>query len=249
MIRDMWTIVWKELKELIVARAGHPFTSVLLAVCLVTFAVVMPWWWGRAWLQDPRVFWVWVLLPIPLVITAAAESFAGERERHTLETLLASPLSDRAILTGKIVAAALYGWITSLAVLLISLITVNFVHATGTFLLYSPGMGAGILTFGLLASLLTACMGVLVSLRVTTVRQAQLTLTLILVLLGFVLAAIGAVSLHLLPNALRMQLASGLFAPPVMLRLTSLALPLLLVDAALYIAASNCFRRNQLLAD
>lgn len=249
MIRDMWTILWKELKELIVARPGRPYANALLAVFLAVFAVVMPWWWGRAWLEDPRVFWIWALLPIPLVISAAAESFAGERERHTLETLLASPLSDRAILTGKIVAAALYGWTTSLAVLLLSLFTVNLVHAADAFLLYSPVLGVGSLIFGLLASVLTACMGVLVSLRVTTVRQAQLTLTLILILLGFVFAAIGAVSMHLLPSNLLAQLASGLAAPPVMLPLTLLALALLLVDAALYIAASHCFRRNQLLAD
>lgn len=37
-----------------------------------------------------------------------AESFAGERERGTLETLLASPLSDTAITTGKLLAGWLY---------------------------------------------------------------------------------------------------------------------------------------------
>lgn len=40
--------------------------------------------------------------------TIGAESFAGERERGTLETLLASPLSDSAIAGGKILASWLY---------------------------------------------------------------------------------------------------------------------------------------------
>lgn len=39
----------------------------------------------------------------------AIDAYAGERERGTLEVLLASPLSDRGIAVGKIVAATLYG--------------------------------------------------------------------------------------------------------------------------------------------
>lgn len=249
MIHDTWTVVWKELKELLVARAGRPLASTLFVAAAILFAVVAPWWWGRAWLEDPRIFLVWVLLPIPLVISSAAESFAGERERHTLETLLASPLSDRAILTGKIAAAALYGWLGSLAVLLLSLLTVNLIHAGPTILLYPPVLGIGSLMLGLLASALTACIGVLVSLRVTTVRQAQLTLTVLLVLLGFTFAAVWAVTLHLLPVDIQSQLASGFATPPVASLLASLAVALLLADAALYMAAAHCFRRNQLLAD
>ena len=34
-----------------------------------------------------------------------ADGIPGERERHTLETLLASRLSDRSILLGKVMAA------------------------------------------------------------------------------------------------------------------------------------------------
>ncbi len=38
------------------------------------------------------------------------DSIAGERERQTLETLLASRLPDRAIVLGKIIAVTLFGW-------------------------------------------------------------------------------------------------------------------------------------------
>jgi ABC-type Na+ efflux pump permease subunit len=39
------------------------------------------------------------------------DSIAGERERQTLETLLASRLPDRAILLGKVAAITLLGWL------------------------------------------------------------------------------------------------------------------------------------------
>lgn len=248
-MRDTWTIVWKELKELFVARLGRPMASAVHISLLALVGIAIPWWLGQAWLSNPLIFWVWVLLPIPLVISAAAESFAGERERHTLETLLASPLSDRAILTGKIIAAALYGWINALIVQMLGLLTVNVAHAAGGFLVYAPIFGVGSLTLGLLASALTACIGVLVSLRVTTVRQAQLTVTLLLSFLGIVLAAVGTVSLHLLPSDFQIHLATDVSMPPVTLLLAALALTLLLADAALYLAAAHCFRRNQLLAE
>lgn len=249
MICDTCTIIWKELKELVVAHTCRSVSCVTMLAFLILFGILAPWRLGHAWLNDPQVFLVWVLLPIPLVISAAAESFAGERERHTLETLLASPLSDRAILTGKIIAAVLHGWLGSLAVLLLGLITINLVHVTDAFLVYAPLLGIGSLTLGLLASALTACIGVLVSLRVATVRQAQLTLTLLLTLLGFALAAVWAIGLHLLPSDFQLHTALGLPLPNIALLIAALALMLLIADAVLYVAASHSFRRAQLLAD
>lgn len=249
MISDTWTIVRKELKELVVARTCRSASCITMLVFLILFGIIAPWRLGHTWLNDPQVFLVWVFLPIPLVISAAAESFAGERERHTLETLLASPLSDRAILTGKIIAAVLYGWLSSLAVLLLGLITINLVHFTDGFLVYAPLLGIGSLTLGLLASALTACIGVLVSLRVTTVRQAQLTLTLLLTLLGFALAVVWAIGLHLLPTGLRLHTALGLPLPSITLLIAALALMLLIANAVLFAAAAHSFRRAQLLAD
>lgn len=55
----------------------------------------------------PAFFAVFMaFLPARLV---AIDSLAGERERGTLESLLASPLSDAGIAVGKVAAATLYG--------------------------------------------------------------------------------------------------------------------------------------------
>ena len=51
-----------------------------------------------------------VAFPIGLIAMGTAstlivDAVAGERERHTLETLLASPASDTGIIVGKMAAA------------------------------------------------------------------------------------------------------------------------------------------------
>lgn len=46
-----------------------------------------------------------LIIPLMFATTIAAESFAGEKERKTLEALLYSPASDTELLVGKILAA------------------------------------------------------------------------------------------------------------------------------------------------
>ena len=72
---------------------------------------------------DPRSEWVlfvldvflaplFLLIPLVVATVIAADSFAGERERGTLEALLHSPTSDRELLVGKFLAA----WLPALVV-------------------------------------------------------------------------------------------------------------------------------------
>ena len=72
---------------------------------IAVFGVFLPLQNGASWVTSPitMVYWAW--MPLMLVTGVIADSFAGERERHTLETLLASRLPDRAILLGKVAAA------------------------------------------------------------------------------------------------------------------------------------------------
>jgi ABC-2 type transport system permease protein len=105
-----------------------------------------------------------------------ADSFAGERERHTLETLLASRLSDLSILIGKIVAGVLLAW--GLMVLTLGLGLVSSVLSNvGAQSRPSLGTIATALGFYLLLCLVMSSAAVLVSLRAPTVRQAIQTLT------------------------------------------------------------------------
>lgn len=60
--------------------------------------------------------WAPLFLIVPLLVSTgvAADSFAGERERKTLEALLHTPLSDLELFAGKVAAA----WVTAMAVAL-----------------------------------------------------------------------------------------------------------------------------------
>ena len=169
---DTWTVTHKELRELVAAIAANAVTRAALAALAVIFGIALPWWLGHQWLDGPLILIVWLILPVPLVIAAIAESIAGERERHTLEPLLATRLPVRAILTGKILAAAIFGWLVSLVIMLVGLTVVNLADRGDVLRLYSPGLGSAILWFGLLATLFTACVGVTVSLHATTVTAS-----------------------------------------------------------------------------
>lgn len=245
MINDIVTIVWKEWKEVFMRRSGARggWFNVIIIVALV--GIFMPLQFGSAWLTNPLFPLMWSWIPIFLSINLIADAFAGERERHTLETLLASRLSDRAILLGKISAAVFYAWSINTAGLLLGALTRN---------LASPGEGlrfytgwtfpAGLL-LSLLLALLMSTVGVLVSLNAPTARSAYQRLS-IVVMAVWLLPTIG---LQFLPEALRAQLfrsVSGLSLGPVLL--AGLAF-LLAVDAALLLVAMARFKRSRLILE
>jgi ABC-2 type transport system permease protein len=66
------------------------------------------------------------------------------------------------------------------------LISINIVHSGQGFLIYEPRMGFGIVFSSMLSAGLSAGAGVLVSLRASSVRQAQQTLGLVIMLILFV---------------------------------------------------------------
>jgi len=133
------------------------------------------------WLNDPLVAVMWAWFPIFLQISVVTDSFAGERERNTLETLLASRLSDQAILLGKISAAVLYGWGISVVANLVAVVTVNLSAHTSTFQFYQPEIYLLLLLLPLLLGWLMASVGVLLSLNAPTARAAYQRLSLVLV--------------------------------------------------------------------
>lgn len=243
MIRDAVTVMWKEWKEILSAGGSRGRMGVILFAGV--FGIVLPLQMGRSWVESPMMLAYWGWVPLFLVISVVADSFAGERERHTLETLLASRLSDRAVLFGKVATAIGYGVAITWTSLLLGLITANLVHGHGELLIYSPVVGVGILTLSLLGAGLAATAGVLVSLRAATVRQAQQTLN-ISVMVGFFVLVLGV-------RALPREWEAALFATVSAMGVSSviglIVLVLVMVDAALLAAAMARFRRTQLIVD
>ncbi len=240
---DAATIAWKEWKELFAEGGGRRGGWYRIAVFLLLVGVLMPLQMGTEWVTSPVVLGMAAWMPFIMISAVIADAFAGERERHTLETLLASRLSDQAILMGKVIAAVGYGWGVMLVAVTLALVVVNLRARGGGPLLYPPWMLEGILGLGLLTSLLAAGAGVLVSLRAATVRQAQQTLSIASMLLIFV----PTFAIPALPATWRASAAarmSGLSAGEV---IGWVALGLIVVDALLIAWARARFRRGRLI--
>jgi ABC-2 type transport system permease protein len=173
MIVDMLTVMWKEGKSLIHRQGGRTRAVLSLLVPAVGLGIYLPLQIGRALVEGPWSLIISVFVPMMVVGMTIPESFAGERERHTLETLLASRLPDRAILFGKLAAAVVYAWGMALSLLLVSLVAVNLFHWNGAVLLYPPVVAFANVALSLLIAGFEATLGVLISLRAATVQQAQ----------------------------------------------------------------------------
>jgi len=89
--------------------AGCCFGSAHLLLATVgTLGLIVPLSIGSGYVGLPAVA-ITVMAALLIVMSIVPDSFAGERDRATLETLLASRLPDRAILLGKVAAATLAG--------------------------------------------------------------------------------------------------------------------------------------------
>ncbi len=244
MMSDIWTVMRKELKEIITLGGGSRGGKFSYLIVLGVFGVFVPWQSGRAWVESPMVVALWAWLPYFYTATWVADSFAGERERHTLETLLASRLSDRAILLGKLLAIMTYacGLVWSMAV--IGLITVNVGFGQGTLLLYPPATAVAMVVATVLGSGLAASAGILISLRAATARQAAQTMSLLIFFLF-----IPIFGLQLLPAETQAQVSLWLEQADLA-QIGLLAGGIVLVlDGVLLAAALARFQRARLILD
>jgi len=181
MIDDILTVMWKERKSIFRYQGSRSrFLMVLLTPVLL--AVALPWQWGADWVRQVPSVVLSILIPVVIVGITIPDSFAGERERHTLGTLLASRLPDRAILFGKLTVSIVFAWGVTVVVLLASLVTVNLAHWQGEVILYTPVVALADVSLSFLAAVLFAAAGVLISMRAKTVQQAaQLLMSILMV--------------------------------------------------------------------
>jgi ABC-2 type transport system permease protein len=244
-IGDVLTVAWKEWRELLQQGGSVRGGRFSLVILLAVFGVFLPFQSGAEWVQSPGTAFYWGWVPLMLVGSAVADSFAGERERHTLETLLASRLPDRAILLGKMAAAISYGWGLVLLMLVLSLVTVNLTARTGPLLLFGWRFAIGAPLLALLGSGLAATAGVLISLRAQTVRQAAQTLNVGVLLLIF----IPVLGMQALPEAWQAQAGAWAMTIGVDGLLWVAAGCLAVLDLSLLAAAFARFRRARLVLD
>jgi ABC-2 type transport system permease protein len=192
--------------------------------------------WTVLWIIFVTSFWT---------VGYIADSFAGERERHTLETLLASRLSDAAILLGKLGAVVGYVWAQVLASLLLGVVTVNLVHWEGRIRFYRTSVAVGAVGLGLLGAGLMGGLGILLSLHAPTARQAQQRLLIPITIILMVPSLAGLI----LPPAQQQQFFRLLAEADVTTIVLAILGGLLVVDAGLIALALARFQRTRLITD
>jgi len=165
-------MVWKEAKDVFFQGGWKSLIRPLFVVGIM--GIYLPLQFGPRWVDLTPIGMLLLLwIPFFVIISFIGDVIAGERERHTLETLLASRMPDRAILLGKVVTTVLYAWGMGVLSLLLGLVLVYLFRTQGNWMFYPLDLFVDAIVLILLASVLAASAGVLVSLKVATVRQAQ----------------------------------------------------------------------------
>jgi ABC-2 type transport system permease protein len=238
MIDDILSVIWKERKSQFRVR-GSRMRFLLMLASPALLATVFPITWGPDWLAQVPPLIISALTSVILVAVMVPESVAGERERHTLETLLASRLPDRAILVGKLLVPLAVGWGVAILSLVISLVVVNVAHWEGKLLFFTLPVGLGSLALSFLMAVLTAGAGIFISLRSATAQEATQILTAIIL--------IPPMLLQIVPLLFRDQMKQFLDTVNGTQLLVIVLAVLVVLDVAVLLAAVTRFRRARLI--
>lgn len=240
-------ILWKEIREQYL-RGGRPTTSLAFLLGLdVLVGLVLPLVLGQT--VDDRETFLSFVVPLSAIVlsigcltlpmSVVIDSIAGERERHTLETLLASPARDRDIVFGKALSILLAVAVQVAVLSMLCLVSWTIVAGASGFiaaiLLLAGGMAGGFL----LSTFMTG-LGIFISERAPTIKQGQQWLA--YATLPFLLApSFGGAGFRALADA---QGAAGL----VWFALGLFLLVFVVLNAVFWGLALKGFQRGRLLA-
>ena len=226
-------MVWKEFRELAAMQGSLKGGLIRYGITFGIMGIYLPMNFGRSLVEMPYFLFIYVWTTMFMGIGIVLDSFAGERERHTLKTLLASRLADRSILYGKIIAAVLYGFGMTLVLIVLGLVTVNVAFWKRQISVFPPEIFAFALVAALLVNVFFTALGVLVSLRAPTVRQGSETLMVAII----AIAVVPIVLFFLVPDEWKTKLLDAIVsAGLVNLGIGVIAVLIAMCAVALYVA-------------
>ena len=164
-----FTVLRKELLEILGNRDSLRGPLAQGAIVFLLAGVIVP-RSASTWSDPTAPILLFQLFPAAIASMVAADAFAGERERRTLETLLATPAPEMAIFVGKTLCAVSVGLFVSMATLTSALIVASM-HLGQAPL--STAMVGSVIVGSFSASLLTSSVAVAISSRVDVARSAQ----------------------------------------------------------------------------
>lgn len=183
-MRDSLTVLRKELWEIVGDRHSLYGLVIQGGIIFVLTGLVVPGASGPFWDQAGKMTMLYCGFPGAVAALVAADAFAGERERRTLETLLTTPLHVRSIFLGKVGSAAIFSVAVSWSSLLAAMVAANLKGGMGTLLLPRPEVVFWVCGVALGYGLLTATLAAGISLHLSVARSAQQVVSMLSVVLA-----------------------------------------------------------------
>lgn len=175
-----------------------------------------------------------LLIPILASSVIGSDSFAGERERKTIEALLATPISDSELLLGKILVSFIPAMLITFVAFgiyasIVDVITFGMFNG----MLLLPNVNFLIMVFGVAPTIALCSIGltVIISAKVKGFKEAQqISAVLVFPVIGLVLA----------------QVSGSLVLGPIIL--AALMVLLAVVDMAIFYFGVKIFQREEILS-
>ncbi len=208
--------------------------SLVVPLCLLLVVLFLSRVTDQGSTPDPLVPLALLLcgfLPAGFSLVNASESFVGERERSTLESLLATPMTDRELYTGKLLAALAIP-ISGSFIAMTTFITLFMLEGPAGFTEHLPLIVIGLIALLVVCKALVMVTGaIVISIHATTVRAANLLASFLLV-----------------PMALIVQLEALLLSTDHAHLMVYIAVVLLLIASFLIRTGLSSFNREGVLA-
>ncbi len=244
--RDVRTVMVKEMRELVDSLTGGSRAQLIaMGVIGIFFGVLTPLRRGAAWYGDITSLVAYAFVGMMLLMQPIADVFAGERERHTLETLLATRLDDSSIVIGKLLGVLIPDWLATAFIYLVAIAATNVEYGHGRLLLPPAWSAGATLATIVLVPGLMAAIGVNTSMRANTVRKAAQALGLFVMALVF----LPLIASRVLPRSWLTWIVAAIGGhTPAQVGLT-IGAGLLVLDVAIVALALARFRRGRLALD
>ncbi len=233
-MNDVVTVFKKEMLDIISARSAkkHAFGWV---VFIIMFGVFIPMSQASYWIKESQLLsFHLIFVPLMITYTCIANSFAGRRETR----IVRAPrdlASDNTLFMAKGLAGFVFSYIFYLIISLIGVISLNYViYMNGEWhkvFIYSPPTLFAFIFFGAGLVSFAVSTGVFISLKVESVKVAQILSS------GFYLL----IGLPIMSGMVKVVAAWDFVLPACGV--------LFLIDALVFAAALKTFKQSRVVYD
>lgn len=234
-MHDILHVYRRELLQVLYARRIKK-QAVGWFVFILMFGIAIPFSQADFWFKETSLLTLhFVFVPLMLTYTSVADSFAGEKERKAVGSMLATGVPEVSLFFGKALAGFIFSFAFYMFIVLIGIFTLNYYQYVnglwhGLYLYSLPVLFTFVFIGGALIVFAVGT-GVLVSLKVGKVKNAQLISSLGYLIIGMPLMA-GWV-----PVVFTWEIVISVFAA------------LLFIDAVFILLAVRLFRRAGMIAE